>query len=75
MNLIKIMPTDWDADAFYLMTSVSIESVKKVLQPAYDYAKENDLYLSSEDCIDLLESKYPKAVIQSSLNCSTLKID
>lgn len=63
MEVFKINTSAWGEEDFYLMTTLSDEQVKKVIQPMVDYERENEILYDNEDYVSALQSKYPKATI------------
>ena len=63
MEVFKINTSAWGEEDFYLMTTLSDEQVKKVIQPMVDYERENEILYDNEDYVSALQGKYPKATI------------
>jgi len=63
MDVFKINTSAWEEEDFYLMTSLSEEQVKKVIQPMVDYERDNDILYDNEDYVSALQSKHPKATV------------
>ena len=64
MNIFRINTSAWDEEDFYLMTSLTEEKIKKVIQPMVEYERENDILYDNEDYVSALQEKYPRSVIE-----------
>lgn len=64
MNIYRISTSAWEEEDFYLMTSLSIEKIKKVIQPIVEYEKENDVMYTNEDYVYCLQQRYKRSVIE-----------
>jgi hypothetical protein len=63
MEVFKINTSAWEEENFYLMTSLSEEQIKKIIQPMVEYERDNDILYDNEDYVSALQGKYPKATI------------
>jgi hypothetical protein len=72
MQVFKINTSAWAEEDFYLMTSLSEEQVRKIIQPMVDYERENEILYDNEDYISALQSKHPKATIVLYYNFETI---
>ena len=64
MNIYRISTSAWDEEDFYLMTSLTEEKIKKVIQPMVEYERANDILYDNEDYLNALHDKYPRSVIE-----------
>ena len=64
MQVFKINTSAWGEEDFYLMTSLSEEQIKKVIQPMVDYERRNDIMYDNDDYIFDLRNTYPNATIE-----------
>jgi hypothetical protein len=64
MNIYRISTSAWDEEDFYLMTSLTDEKIKRVIQPMVDYERENDIMYTNDDYLGALKDKYPRSVIE-----------
>jgi hypothetical protein len=63
MQVFKINTSAWAEEDFHLMTSLSEEQIKKIIQPMVDYERENDILYDNEDYVFALQGAHPKAVV------------
>jgi hypothetical protein len=64
MNIFKINTSAWQEEDFYLMTSLTEEKIKKVIQPMVEYERENEMMYDNEEYLNALQEKYPRSVIE-----------
>ena len=64
MNIFRINTSAWDEEDFYLMTSLTEEKIKKVIQPMVEYERENEMMYDNEEYLNALQEKYPRSVIE-----------
>ena len=64
MNIFRINTSAWDEEDFYLMTSLTEEKIKKVIQPMVEYERENETMHDNEEYLIALQEKYPRSVIE-----------
>jgi hypothetical protein len=64
MNIFRINTSAWDEEDFYLMTSLTEEKIKKVIEPMVQYERENEMMYDNEEYLNALQQKYPRSVIE-----------
>lgn len=64
MNIFRINTSAWQEEDFYLMTSLTEEKIKKVIQPMVEYERENEMMYDNEEYLNALQEKYPRSVIE-----------
>jgi hypothetical protein len=64
MNIFRINTSAWQEEDFYLMTSLTEEKIKKVIQPMVQYERENEMMYDNEEYLNALQQKYPRSVIE-----------
>jgi hypothetical protein len=64
MNIFRINTSAWQEEDFYLMTSLTEEKIKKVIQPMVEYERENEMMYDNEEYLNALQQKYPRSVIE-----------
>lgn len=65
MQVFIIKTTEWSEDDFYIMTSLSEEQIRKVVQPIVNYERENDLVGNPYDYLSALHVAYTRSIIIS----------
>ena len=63
LNVFEIKTSSWKEENFYLMTNLTQEQIKKIIEPMVDYEKDNDFIHSNDDYVEALQLKYPKAIV------------
>lgn len=74
MQVFIIKTTEWSEDEFYIMTSLSEEQIRKVIQPIVNYERSNDLVSNPHDYLSALSEAYPKSIIVSEENFETIRL-
>jgi hypothetical protein len=66
LNLCQINTTAWDEEDFLLLTSLSEEQIREVLEPIVLAEREvvnGDAMYNNDDYVHLLQKHYPQAVV------------
>ena len=74
MQVFIIKTTEWSEDDFYIMTSLSEEQVRKVIQPIVNFERENDLSGNPYDYLSALNSTYSRSTIIAEDNFETIRL-
>ena len=65
MQVFIIKTTEWSEDDFYIMTSLSEEQIRKVIQPIVNFERENYLVGNPFDYLSALHLAYTRSIIIS----------
>jgi hypothetical protein len=66
LNLVQINTTAWDEEDFLLVTSLTEDQIKEVIEPIVLAEREvvnGDVMYYNEDYVHLLQQQYPSATI------------
>ena len=74
MNVFRISTTAYEAEDFYLLTSLTSEQVVSVIKPIVMAERDDEVEYDNETLINALVDKYPKAKITMYTEFDTITI-
>jgi hypothetical protein len=63
LNVYEIATSGWEEENFKLMTNLTEEQIRDVIQPMVDKEREDDIVLSNDDYVQALQDKYKNKII------------
>jgi hypothetical protein len=63
LNVYEIATSGWDEENFKLMTNLTEEQIRDVIQPMVDKEREDDIVLSNDDYVQALQDKYKNKIV------------
>lgn len=63
LNVYEIATSGWEEENFKLMTNLTEEQIRDVIQPMVDKEREDDIVLSNDDYVQALQDKYKNKIV------------
>jgi len=63
LNVFEIATSGWKEENFRLMTNLTAEQVKGVIQPMVDKEREDEVVLMNDDYVQALQDKYRTKIV------------
>lgn len=63
LNVFEIATSGWKEENFRLMTNLTAEQVKGVIQPMVDKEREDEIVLMNDDYVQALQDKYRTKIV------------
>lgn len=63
LNVYEIATSGWKEENFRLMTTLTAEQIKAVIQPMVDKEREDEIVLSNDEYVQALKDKYRNKII------------
>jgi hypothetical protein len=63
LSVFEIATSGWKEENFRLMTNLTEEQVRGVIQPMVDKEREDDIVLSNDDYVQALQDKYKSKLV------------
>ena len=58
LNVFEIATSGWKEENFKLMTNLTAEQIREVIQPMVDKEREDEIVLSNDEYVQALQDKY-----------------
>ena len=58
LNVFEIATSGWKEENFKLMTNLTAEQIREVVQPMVDKEREDEIVLSNDEYVQALQDKY-----------------
>jgi len=72
MNIYRINTSAWEEEDFFLLTTLSEQQIRLVIQPMVDIEREEDQVMFNDEYLESLRNAYPKEVINQYNEIETL---
>ena len=63
LNVFESATSGWKEENFRLMTNLTAEQVKGVIQPMVDKEREDEIVLMNDDYVQALQDKYRTKIV------------
>lgn len=63
LTVFEIATSGWKEENFKLMTNLTAEQIREVIQPMVDKEREDDIVLSNDEYVQALQDKYRNKII------------
>ena len=72
MNIYRINTSAWEEEDFFILTTLTEQQIRLVIQPKVDKEREDDLFFDNDDYCNALRIVYPNAIIDQYTEFETL---
>ena len=63
LNVFEIATSGWKEENFRLMTNLTAEQVRGVIQPMVDKEREDEIVLMNDEYVQALQDKYRTKIV------------
>lgn len=63
LTVFEIATSGWDEENFQLMTNLTEEQIRAVIQPMVDEEREDDIVLGNDEYVQALQDKYKNKIV------------
>lgn len=63
LTVFEIATSGWKEENFKLMTNLTAEQIREVIQPMVDKEREDEIVLSNDEYVQALQDKYRNKII------------
>jgi hypothetical protein len=63
LNVFEIATSGWNEENFQLMTNLTEEQIRSVIQPMVDKEREDDIVLGNDEYVQALQDRYKNKIV------------